>query len=215
MLTLVLVSALSQLSLTGGEGGLGVRGGGPSVLVLIETDDPQVKLFRHLGTQVGTVWTGQGTGTVVINHYSAECQAPCGEKIPAPGDQFFIGGDGVTTSNAFSLTDYGPSVTLKVQPGRAWMRGVGVMLLITGITVALTAGILYGVSALAGGNAGAPNPYGSATSSGVLGTLGLGGLIGGGLLTVAGIPLFAFGGTKVEFLPGPSVPALAPSTADL
>lgn len=217
MLTLVLVSALSQLSLSGApEGGLGLNGGKPPVLVLIETDDPQVKLFRHLGTQVGTVWTGQGTGTVVVNHFSAECQAPCGELVARPGDQFFVGGDGVTTSSAFSLLDHGNSVTLKVQAGRAWMRWLGATSLIMGVTVLLTSAILYGVSALSGGNAGAPNPYGSATSSGTLATIGLGGLIGGGLLTIAGIPLFTFGGTKVEFLPGPAAPvAPTPTTADL
>ena len=218
MLPAVALVLLSQFQPS--QGGLGLRGTAaakaPQIQVQIESDSPNVTLYRHLGQQVGTVWTGQGTGTVVINHYREECKAPCGETLEQPGDRFFLAGDGVAVSDAFTLTEFAPSVTLKVKAGSAWRRMLGGTLLVTGISFALVGGLMWGLSALLGGTGTVRNPYGTSTSSGVLSTIGLGGLVGGGVMLLGGIPLFAFGGTKVEFLPGlPLAPAMPNNTADL
>lgn len=207
MLSLVLVSALSQLSFVGASD---VPDGRSSVHVRIETDDPRVQLFRHLGTQVGMVSSGGATGTVVVNQFNSECQTPCDETIEKPGDQFFVGGSGITVSDPFNLRGHGAAVTLKVKTGSSLMRWGGYMMVTLGLVSALTGGILWGVSAMVGDSAYAT----SATSP--MKKAGMAMTIGGGALALGGIPLIAFSGTKVEFLPGPSTtPAAAPGTASL
>ncbi len=174
------------------------------VFIHIDSDVPEIQLHRFLGTSVGTVYSGGRSGTVVVQQFATECTAPCDLKLSPGADQFLVGGGGATASDPFLLRSHGESVTLKVRAGRQWMRTLGATLLVTGLSLALTGGILYGVDALAGGSSGASNPYGGPPS---LGTFGMWGLIGGGVAAAGGIPLVAFSGTKVEFLPGPQAPA--------
>jgi hypothetical protein len=202
MLGIVVALAVSQ------AGGLGVRGE-DGVQVHIESNNPGIQLFRHLGTSVGSfAAAGGGTGTLVVQRIANECSAPCDMFIPKPRDTFFLSGGGATTSDAFSLSGHGSSVTLKVAAGNAWMRTAGWGLTLVGASAVITAGITFAVSAaLSGSTGGAANPYGSVNNG--MQTLSLLSALGGGAALAGGIPMIAFSGTSVEFLPGARAPARA------
>jgi hypothetical protein len=168
----------------------------PTLRVHIDSDAPEVELFRVTQEGVGTVSTVNGVGTVGIIQYQRECRAPCGVSILEPKADFFIGGDGVTPSRRFSLVGQGEEVTLQVDPGSTAMRWLGWTSLTLGVTSLVMGGLsmLIGASDSSGNSL---NPEGSDPFK----TLGWVGLVGGGVLTGASIPLLAFSSTDVEILP--------------
>ena len=212
MLTVLLVGILAQ---TGGLGVLKANGKSrkPSdapVYVEIESEKSDIQLIRLVGSSYGTVATTRGAASIVVNSFSEECTAPCEATIERPRDKFFLTGDGMTTSEAFSLAGHGESLRLKVTPGSAWMRGPGVVFLSLGLPTAITGGIVWLVDSLSSSSVapGTQNPYnrsgGPSMSSPAILTL-----IGAGMMGLS-IPLIAWSGTKVEFLPGPSGAASKP-----
>ncbi|WP_224247872.1 hypothetical protein [Hyalangium gracile] len=156
-----------------------------------------MELFRVTGEGVGTVATGRGVATVGIVHYQRECRAPCDASILEPGADFFIGGDGIQPSKRFSLLGHGEDVTLHVDPGSSALRSLAWTALALGVSAALVGGglIAYASSEDSG------NSLNASSDSSRLKTHGWAALIGGGLMTGAGVSLFAFSSTDVEFLP--------------
>jgi hypothetical protein len=173
----------------------------------MESDDPNTTLFRHVGTSFGSM----GGRNVTITTIAKECTAPCSDFIQEPKSDFFIGGNGISVSNTFSLLSYPEGVKLKVKAGSGALRFFGWVLGALGAASLATGAILMAVSS---GTAfdmfpGVPNPYAAAGNP--IRDAGVGLLIGGGIALGAGIPMIAFSGTKVEFFPLPAAPAGLPS----
>jgi hypothetical protein len=178
-----------------------------AVWVELETDNPRVTLFRHVGTSYGAV-AGQN---VVVTTIEKQCDAPCKDFIENPKADFFISGAGVTISQTFSLTKYPEGLRLKVKSGSAALRFFGWTLATLG-TVSAILGATFGlVTGLASGPVmpGVQNPYGGTSTTFRDLALGLG--IGGGAAIAAGIPMIAFSGTKLEFFPASAPVQPAPS----
>ncbi|WP_146209819.1 hypothetical protein [Vitiosangium sp. GDMCC 1.1324] len=186
----------------GGYGSLSVRG--ERVRVRLETDSPKVELFRVTGEGVGTVATGRGVAAVGILEYSRECVAPCDTFISEPRADFFIAGSGIPASERFSLMGRGEDITLRVKPGSSALKFLGWTSTTLGLSTLAVAGVIILLEGLDSGS-GAPT---LGSSSKDLSTLKWATLGGGAALVGAGIPLIAFSGTDVEFLPGK--PAAAP-----
>ncbi|MFT3711496.1 MAG: hypothetical protein QM817_28000 [Archangium sp.] len=169
-----------------------------SVFVEVETDDPDVTLFRHVGTSFGA--------NIVVTTIEKECEAPCGVFVDKPRSDFFVSGRGITISETFSLTKFPDGLKLKVRPGSSTLRWFGWTLAVLGASAALCGGLFAGLSAIGQPSTpGVQNPYGGTGS--VFGSIGIGMLIGGGAGLAAGIPMIAFSGTKLEFFPIHAPPA--------
>jgi hypothetical protein len=168
-----------------------------AVWVELETDNPRVTLFRHVGTSYGAM-AGR---SMVVTTIEKQCEAPCNDFIENPKSDFFISGSGITVSSSFTLSKYPDGLKLKVRPGSAGLRFFGWSL----ATLGTVSAILGGTFALVMGLLSAPpqpgvqNPYGGASN--VLRDVGWGCLIGGAAAIAAGIPMIAFSSTKLEFFP--------------
>lgn len=103
--------------------------------VHIESDNREVRLFRMNGNPNG------------------ECRVPCDAPVARATELFFIGGQGVTTSNPFVLADHRHRgrVNLKVKAGSSGLFvGLGSMLVVGGV-----AGLSVGLGvAISGGSSG-------------------------------------------------------------
>lgn len=172
------------------------RGGADAVWVELETDNPRVTLFRHVGTSFGA--------NVVVTTIEKMCEAPCKDFIEHPKSDFFVSGAGVTISQTFSLSKYPEGLKLKVTSGSAALRVIGWVLASWGTVSALVAGTFGLVLGLSSKPVmpGVQNPYGGTNTTIRDLALGLG--IGGGAAIAAGIPMIAFSSTKLEFFPAPA-----------
>ncbi|MFY1828348.1 hypothetical protein ACN47A_20660 [Myxococcus fulvus] len=165
-----------------------------TVRVRIETDSPEVSLFRVTGEGYGSVATTGGTGTMGFIQYQRECKMPCDVTLRDPTTDFFIGGSGITPSSRFSLLDLGQDVSLQVDPGSAGLRFTGWFSTLVGLSLVALGGVTYAI---------APEVDELHTKSDRNGwvKLGVGSMLGGGALLAIGIPLIAFNGTDVKFVP--------------
>lgn len=205
MLTWVVVGFLGQAaSLQPVEGGLGQREEEQKVYVTIESDASDVRLIRHGGSTMGTVSSGGGSSTIVLNTFREECAAPCEKYVLKPQDRFYVTGSGIFPSDQFSLLGKGNSLHLKVHGGSAFLRVLGVFMLAIGPTVATLGGTYVLIDWLLNlGKANVPDPYSSIGGiSNTMRTIAWGSFLGGAAATITGIPLIAFTGTRVEILPG-------------
>ena len=173
--------------------------GDPPTFVHIESDDPEVQLFQIFGHSVGTGYVNGGAATIYTTHLGRLCRAPCDRFVEHAELDFFIDGDGISTSKAFTLLDRGPSLTLKVKTGSSLLRGGGYLLVSLAITAVLIGGTFLALGSL----------------SPAIGDVGLYTLIGGGVGLAAGIPMIVFSGTSVEFLPGPALKAPPAKSTDV
>lgn len=170
-----------------------------SVYVEIESDAPRVALMRITSQAFGHI---QGTN-VHVTTYEKSCVAPCEAFVSSPKSDFYLTGDGVTNTGLFTLADVKEGVRIKVKAGSFGARFAGVFLTSIGAASALVGGLFAILGSFASNpQPGVQNPYGGSTST--IQTLGFATLIGSGACLAAGIPLIAFSGTKVEFLPIPS-----------
>lgn len=165
-----------------------------TVRVRIETDSPEVSLFRVTGEGFGSVATAGGPATVGIINYQRECKAPCDVTLRDPTTDFFIGGAGITPSQRFTLQDYGRDVSLQVNPGSAGLRFTGWFSTIIGVSLAALGGLAYAMAPEV-------NELHTQSERNSWVKAGVGSLIGGGALMAIGIPLIAFNGTDVKFVP--------------
>lgn len=115
------------------------------VEVRIESDRP-VFLIEHLGSSV----VQAGRYTVAIEHGRVACDSPCNRKIDgSKGQSFLITGDGVESSEPFTLSGREGPTTLVVDPGSTKVRVGGVWLAVFGGTFtgvgALTLGLGFGL----------------------------------------------------------------------
>jgi hypothetical protein len=172
-----------------------IRDTSGSVHVHIETDSPEVELFRNSGMGKADGLTTRGSAAVGVTHFEPECRAPCDRSILEPSADFIVSGQGITSSRAFSLLGHGEDVHLYVRPGSAVLRGLSGYAIIFGVTAALLGGSMLVVDRVSS----TPEP--SAASGRGLAIPGWLTLLGGGALVGAGIPLFVFSSTHVEFFP--------------
>ncbi|GEL75598.1 hypothetical protein [Myxococcus virescens] len=165
-----------------------------TVRVRIETDAPEVSLFRVTSEGYGTVATTGGTGTVGIVHYQRECTMPCDVTLRDPTTDFFIAGSGITPSRRFTLLDHGRDVSLKVDPGSSGLRTTGWLATIFGVSLAVAGGVAMALDGTVSSDSSLPKDN-------TLRKMGMGSLIGGGALVAIGLPLFIFNGTDVKLAP--------------
>ncbi len=165
-----------------------------TVRVRIETDAPEVSLFRVTSEGFGTIATTGGAGTVGIIYYQRECTMPCDVTLRDPTTDFFIAGSGITPSRRFTLLDHGQDVSLKVDPGSAGLRTTGWIATIFGVTLALAGGMTMALDSKMSSDSSLPRDN-------TWRKVGMGSLIGGGALLAIGLPLFIFNGTDVKLAP--------------
>jgi hypothetical protein len=128
------------------------------VEVHLETDNPEVRLFRANGNPNG------------------ECRAPCDRPIARPDEQFYIAGMNVMPSSPFVLADQARRgrVRLGVKAGNgAVALGLGTTLASLGVVGTIVGGVLY----FSGLSADKTGPF-------LLAMAGVGSLIGGVLAFV-------------------------------
>ena len=187
-----------ELLRTAGQGWGGIEGRAEQVRLHIETESSEVELFRITGEGVGTVATSRGAAAVGIVEYARECFAPCDTLIPMPRSDFFIAGSGIPASQRFSLLGRGEDITLRVKPGNSALRFLGWTSTVLGASALAVGAVALLIEGM--GSGGVPS-LGSPSLAGdkllPWATIG-----GGAALLGAGIPLIAFSGTHVEFLPG-------------
>lgn len=183
--------------------------GDAEVQVNIQSDSPEVSLFRVISEGVGSIASSRGMATIGIVNYARECQAPCNMRILEPRSEFFIGGNGITPSSRFSLLDQGRDVSLHVRPGSAGLRATGWYSIVVGASAAVVGGLILGLSS----NSPTEVTYG--TESQFMRKLSIGSLIGGGALLAIGIPLFAFNGTDVKVVANQGPPDTGRGSLDL
>ncbi|GEN12003.1 hypothetical protein MFU01_70400 [Myxococcus fulvus] len=165
-----------------------------TVRVRIETDSPEVSLFRITSEGYGSVATAGGAGTVGIIHYQRECRMPCDVTLRDPTTDFFIAGSGITPSRRFTLLDHGRDVSLQVDPGSSGLRFTGWVSTLMGVSLAILGGTMMLIDSSSAEDSSLPEDK-------LFRKVGVGSLIGGGALMVIGIPLIAFNGTDVKFAP--------------
>jgi hypothetical protein len=156
------------------------------VVLHINSDDPDLALFEMTGS--GAFAGGYGVATFSTATFI--CRAPCDKVIDArDGRPFRFGGDGVTDSDSFSLSEWQGHVVVDVDVGSSTARTAGVWMTILGAPFVLSGGIGMGV-ALSGSIDAAP----VAISSVILGT--------GIVVTSIGIPLMVNNDTDYELRSG-------------
>lgn len=79
--------------------------------------------------------------------YRPVCTSPCDDIIDGTrGQSFFFGGDGVTTSQRFTLSGYSGDVVASVKPGRRGLRVGGLIAASFGAAGVITGGTLFAVA---------------------------------------------------------------------
>lgn len=163
------------------------------------TRDAPVQLFEIVGETVATgVVSGGGTAIIHGITYRPVCRAPCDQPVDgSAGQPFFFGGDGITGSKRFTLTEHGGDVIAKVRPGRRGLRVGGMITLSLGLSTSLIGAILFPIANI--GNDpqydmnGLPIPGTEPRPNYLPATLVL---VGGLALLGGGIAMFVLGRTK-------------------
>ncbi|HUB08852.1 MAG TPA: hypothetical protein VMB50_17725 [Myxococcales bacterium] len=174
------------------------------VLVRLDSDNPHATLEQLTGQQV--VYEGHGA-TGVVDFSNTVCTAPCGldlgRTLMGQPLSYRVGGDGVATSDWFSLPDSPGQLELHAKTGSAAGKTWGQVLTWAGAGVAG----LGGAALLAGEAsritppappAGCPTcsePNNDASNAFI--AAGVGMLIGGAVMLAAGIPLWVLNRTTV------------------
>jgi hypothetical protein len=135
------------------------RLGNDVVQVHIDTEEPEVRLYRANGNPNG------------------ECRTPCDVPITRATDDFYVGGKGLSPSSSFVLVDHQRAgrANLIVKPGSA-LAAVGLGTVLTSLGIGLTVlGAVFTFSSVSGDKL-LP----------VIGLVGGIGLIVGGILSITG-----------------------------
>jgi len=165
-----------------------------SLKLHIDADTPKVELFRLNGQSVGQGYAAGQSVTVVTTYYEPVCKTPCDEVIPTSyPNQYFLAGDGVSVTDAFSLESYTSAATLKVHAGSAFGLWGGYMLTGVGAAFAMSGALTYYAI---------PDTLGTG-----LHTAGAYMLIGGLVAAVPGIVLWVMNRTQYEILQNGGAPA--------
>lgn len=169
-----------------------------SVYVEIESDSPNTSLMRINSRGHGSI----GGTAVYMTTWEKACVAPCKAFVEKPWNEFYLNGDNVIGVGVFTLKDYS-AVKIKLRGGSLGARFAGVLLASLGGAVALVGGLFALIGGLTSNTMpGVQNPYDGVGNTFLKGGIGM--AIGGGVALAAGIPLIAFSGSKIEFLPLPS-----------
>ncbi|MFZ6182072.1 hypothetical protein [Nannocystis pusilla] len=163
----------------------------------IETTKPaSVHLYEITGEMVA-----HGANVTVHGiHYRPVCAAPCGKVIDTSGgSSYFFGGEGLTTSNRFNLTDARGDVTAVVKPGRRGLRTGGIITMSVGLALMALGGGLFVLSKsradrdeILGEGPAEPPKYGA--------PIGL--LVGGAAALAGGIVMLVLGKTRYKLKTG-------------
>lgn len=162
----------------------------------IETTKPaSVHLYEITGEMVA-----HGANVTVHGiQYRPVCAAPCGKVIDTSGgSSYFFGGEGLTTSNRFNLTDARGDVTAVVKPGRRGLRTGGIITMSVGVALMALGGGLFVLSKSRAdrdeilGEGPAKPSYGA--------PIGL--LVGGAAALAGGIVMLVLGKTRYKLKTG-------------
>lgn len=154
----------------------------------IETDNPQVDLFRIVGSSQGVAVTTYGTviATSAV-HFQRVCRAPCDIQITDPQLDYFFAGDSVTESDRFSLVAHREgNVRMRVEAGSSGLHALGKASTFVGILSILTGVTIYALQSDGAVKSGSGPLIFSLT---------------GGALVVIGVPLVVENSTTFEFEP--------------
>jgi hypothetical protein len=159
-----------------------------AVRLHIDSDSPDVRVLRYGGTAFGMGYGARGPTSVSLTTLVDECRAPCDEVIQRSDDRFFIGGSGVTMTDAFVLADYQRKgrVDLAIKAGSDGAHTLGLMLAVFGIS-----GVAVGLPLAAMGGRSE-----TLLMTGILTSLA------GAALTALGIPVWLGNRTTVTFSDG-------------
>ncbi len=147
--------------------------GSPGV-VRLHVDSPEPVVVRAHATAYGQV----GAYGFVIDAARPVCASPCDKVVDgSSGQEFTVGGNGVSESRRFALSGMSGDVRLDVNPGSQGLRVGGVWLSVLGGTAVVTGAALLLTSALVSSTP-------TVTSSGALSSSGSG---NGGLVTAGGV----------------------------
>lgn len=154
----------------------------------------------HLYEITGEMIAHGANVTVHGIQYRPVCAAPCGKVIDTSGgSSYFFGGEGLTTSNRFNLTDARGDVTAVVKPGRKGLRIGGIITMSVGISLmAVGAALFYFAKADSESDSiifdrpARPPNYGPAA----------GVLVGGAAALAGGIVMMVLGKTRFQLKTG-------------
>ncbi len=118
-------------------------GPGAPRLHIEPTRDTRVDLFEITAEVVA-----HGYNTTVRGiAYRPVCTSPCGDIIDGTrGQSFFFGGDGVTTSQRFTLSGQSGDLVASVKPGRRGLRVGGLLAASFGAAGVVVGGTLFAVA---------------------------------------------------------------------
>lgn len=163
----------------------------------IETTRPaRVQLYEITSEMVA-----HGANVVVHGiNYRPACTAPCDKVIDVSrGTPFFFGGDGLSTSTRFNLSDARGDVTATVKPGRRGLRTGGIIMMGVGSALAVVGGALIvfaksdaRTSSILDDMPAPPPKYG----------LPIGVIIGGVAILAGGIAMYVTGLTRYKLKGG-------------
>lgn len=152
-------------------------------VTMVSRNGAPITLYRVEGE-----FEGGGAGVSISGiAYRAVCSGTCDRVIDgSSGSGFFVGGERLTPSRHFTLSDEVGDVTLLVRPGKRAVRYTGILFTIFGGALIPSAIMLMAL--------------GTRSSRPDRGTVaaGAGMMVGGVVLLGAGIPLALLGRTRVE-----------------
>lgn len=162
--------------------------------------EPTKPASVHLYEITGEMVAHGANVTVHGIQYRPVCAAPCDKVIDTSGgSSYFFGGEGLTTSNRFNLTDARGDVTAVVKPGRRGLRTGGIITMSVGIALMALGGGLFVLSksradrdAILGEGPAEPPKYGA--------PIGL--LVGGAAALAGGIVMMVLGKTRFKLKTG-------------
>lgn len=166
--------------------GSALIGGTGATVVHIDSNDPLVSLYVHVGQSAEET----GNRLLITNYGQLVCHAPCDVAVDGSrGDLFFLQREELRVGPAFRLREMGPSTRLRAtieSPQNRSRQMGGTALIITGVLAGLAGLPMFILAGTAGG--------GDSTTS----YLGVGGaLLGGAALGLGiGIPLRSSGDMK-------------------
>ncbi|WP_437723082.1 hypothetical protein [Sorangium sp. So ce861] len=155
------------------------------VRIHIDTDDPQVRLIKLLGTDVSRGYRSYS----VTRHVEVVCRAPCDEVVDGRrGEAFYFSGKDMPDSSEFTLLGARGDLTIHVDSGSAEQYGIAKPMMIVG-----------GIAVL-GGAAATIAAFETDSSAGVRAGSVAFNVLGASVLAT-GIFMRVFGRTTYEFLP--------------
>jgi hypothetical protein len=153
---------------------------------------PLTEAMIHIAADYPGTWLEQRS-IVDGGEWQRVCLAPCDRRVPVDGMEARMTAPGMITSNAFRIAPGTGVARLRVSGGSQTTRDIGLTLLIAGLPVTFGGMAAFGI--------------GATQDKSTLQTVGIVGLVAGGLAVVTSLPLLVSGSTNVRNQDGDSIAA--------